>query len=790
MLKLLRRCVPLGLVICLSYACSTTRLLHEDEVLLIKNKLEGLDKSYVPEAKTLLRPRPNRKLFGLFRFKPWVYLKISQGKETNFKTSLQRNFGEPPALLDSVLIQETEQVLTRYLNDKGFFQAEVQSEASIKNKKAKLTYTIKPGDQYHIRNIAFVFSETAIDKYISYRLDRSKIKKGDPYDADELNKERNEISELLRDNGFYYFNRDFIYFEIDSSLGSKQVDITLKIKKARQGYLYEPFKLDSIRMNVAYSVLQNESLESTLDTNRRDEFIFIDQQVQTIRKDILTQNLLLRHGQMFSENTLRLSQSRITDLNVFSYVNYRIIPNDSARKFDLLVLLSPSTKRQIKTDLEASTNSISFFGISGSVSQNHRNVFKGAELLELRANVGIESQPNVAQGSEFFQRTTFNTLEYGLGASLVFPRFLFPFRGWNERNYTRPRTRFSLNYSNQIRIDFNRDVFQANVGYLWTNRVGERYEFFPFEVNLARTNNISALLDSNLRELNDPFLNFSFTNHLTTSTRLSYTSDNLRSSRFKRLTYTRVNLEFAGNTLFTIFQLANLQPDQAQKTLFNLPFFQYIRADVDLRQYWPQRENSYLAGRIFLGVGLPLVNSNTLPLEKRYFIGGTNSIRAWQARSLGPGSFSGYSINRLDQFGEVKIEGSLEERFPIFNKLRGAVFLDLGNIWTLQDTVTAKKDLTNFNFNRFYQEIAVGTGFGFRYDFTYFVVRLDLGIKLIDPAFTRGNRLVARQMFDRNWKSGDWLYELNGSPPTDANGNVALRDYRFMSFNIGIGYPF
>lgn len=790
MLKLLLRYLPLGLVLCLSYACSTTRLLHEDEVLLVKNKVEGIDKSYSSEAKSLLRPRPNRKLFGLFRLKPWVYLKMSQGKETKFKSSIQRNFGEPPALLDSVLIQETEQVLLRYLNDKGFFRAEIKTVDSVRKQKAIVSYIITPGPQYRIRNFDFVFSETPIDKYIYYRLGNSKIKKGDPYDADQLDDERNKISELLRDNGFYYFNRDFIYFEIDSSLGSQQVDISLKIKKARQDYLYEAFKLDSIRMNVAYSIFQNQNENNSLDTTRRDEFVFIDKQEKTIRKDILTQNLLLRHGQMFSENTLRLSQSRITDLNVFGYVNYRILPNDSLRTFDLLVLLSPSTKRQIKTDLEASTNSISLFGISGSISQNHRNVFKGAELLELRANVGIESQQNVAPSSDFFQRTTFNTLEYGLGASLVFPRFLFPFRSWNERNYTRPRTRFSLNYSNQIRLDFNRDVFQANVGYLWTNRVGERYEFFPFEVNLARTNNISASLDSTLRTLNDPFLNFSFTNHLTTSTRLSYTSDNLRSARFKRLTYTRVNIEFAGNTLFSIFRLADLQPNQQQKTIFNLPFFQYIRADVDLRQYWPQRENSYLAGRIFLGVGLPLVNSNTLPLEKRYFIGGTNSIRAWQARSLGPGSFSGYSINRLDQFGEVKIEGSLEERFPIFNKLRGAVFLDLGNIWTLQDTVTAKKDLTNFNFNRFYEEIAVGTGFGLRYDFSYFVVRLDLGLKLVDPAFTKGNRLVARNMFDKDWKSRDWLYELNGSPPVDADGNVLLRNYRFLSFNIGIGYPF
>jgi len=775
------------LLVCLSsgmfWSCSPARLLHEDEVLLVKNKVSGIDKKYVEDIKPLIRPRPNRKLFGLFRIKPWVYLKATQGSENNLKSWANKNFGEEPSLYDTALVSESAVIIGRYLQDKGFFQGNVVPVTEVKRKKAKVNYIITPGKQYTVRSFDFVFSGTSIDKFISYQLNFNKLGVGDPYDADILDAERTRISNFLRDNGFYYFNRDFMYYEIDSSLGTRQVDVILKIKQARQQYYYEAFKMDSIRLNAAYSLFENKGDSTVYDTTRIEEFIFIDKQPETIRKNILKQNLLLRNDQMFSESTLRLSQSRISDLNVFAYVNYRIIPKDSLRKFDLLVLLTPNTKRQIKTDLEASTNSTSLFGISGSVTQISRNVFRGAEMLELRANVGIESQQNLTNQDVFFQRTTFNTLEYGFGIGLVFPRFLFPFKNWNDRNYTRPRTRFGLNYNNQIRLDFTRDVFQANVGYLWTNRVGERYEFYPFEVNLARTNNISTGLDSTLRALNDPFLNFSFTNHLTTSSRLAYTSDHLRSQRYKRMTYTRVTLEFAGNTLFALYSLANLQPDQTQKTILKLPFFQYIRADVDLRQYWQQREDRYLAGRIFLGVGLPLVNSNTLPLEKRYFIGGTNSIRAWQARSLGPGSFSGYSIARLDQFGEVKIEGSLEERFPIFNKLKGAVFLDIGNIWTLEDTVSNKKDFTNFNFSRFYKEIAIGTGFGFRYDFTYFLVRVDLGIKVLDPAFSTGNRWVIANAFNADWKNNHWKNQLNSPASTTSS-------YQFMSFNVGIGYPF
>jgi outer membrane protein insertion porin family len=763
-------------------ACSTTRLLNEDEVLLKKNNISGLNKEYLEELKPLIKPKPNRKLFGVFLVKPWIYLKTSQGKQTDFKARLNRNQGEPPVLLDSTLTEESKNIIRFYLKDKGYFRGTVTAETVIHRKKATVNYLITSGPQYKIRQVEFENTGTPIDKFISYQLNSSEIQKGAAYDADKLNAFRNKIALYLRDNGFYYFNRDFIFYQIDTSAGKRQVDLTIKIKKAKQDFYYEPFRLDSIRVNADYSIFNRQDSLS-LDSMRIGEFVFIDKDPITIRKDILQQQLLLHRDQNFSESTLRLSQSRINDLNVFDYVNYRIQANDSLRAFDLLILLSPATKRQIKTDLEASTNSVSLFGISGTITQINRNVFKGAELLELRANLGIESQQNVATAADFFERTTFNTLEYGFGVSLIFPRFLFPFNTWNTRNYTRPRTRFGLNYSNQIRLDFNRDVFQANVGYLWTNRVGERYEFYPLEINLARTNNISPTLDSSLSAINDPFLNFSFTNHLTTSTRLSYTSDNLRNKRYGRLTFTRVNLEMAGNTLYGIYALAGIQQDQGQKTIFNLPFFQYLRADVDLRQYWPQNEQQYIAGRFFLGVGLPLVNSNTLPLEKRYFIGGTNSIRAWQARTLGPGSFSAYNFARLDQFGEVKIEGSLENRFTIINKLKGAVFLDIGNIWTLKDTVSGKKDLTNFEFSRFWREIAIGTGFGIRYDFTYFVVRLDFGIKLLDPAFLPGQRWVIENAFNPLWRKEEWKTQLTTPAP------LADR-YRYMSFQIGIGYPF
>lgn len=765
-------------------ACNVTKSLYEDEVLITKNKLSGIDKIHKAEMKPLLRPKPNRKLFGLFRTKAWIYQRTTQGKQTKFKSNLSTSFGEPPALVDSISIAETRINLERYLQDKGYFYGQVKPEVKPykrNQKKAVVHYKLETGPRYHVRNIRFEPTTSFIDEFVRYFMyegGRFNLTEGMAFDADEMAQMRTQLANYLREMGFFYFNRDLIYFEVDSALGSHQTDIAIKIKRPRAYYYFEQFAFDSILVNVDYQAYQTHPDEYIQDTVTIEDYFFIDRVPLTIRKDILTQNMLFRKDLIFSESAMRLTQSRINDLQVFGYNNIRIAPNDSLRKLNLIVNLSPNKRRQLKLDSEVSTNSISLFGISGSVTEMRRNIFKGAELLEIRANAGIESQQNVGN-TDVLSRTTFNTLEYGLSVSVSVPRFLWPFNSWNERFYTAPRTRFGISYNRQIRLDFTREVLQANMGYLWTNRARERFELFPVEVSLARTASISDNLRTLLNDLNDPFLAFSFTNYINIASRLAYSVDNLKT----RGTFLRVNIEFAGNTLHAIYDLFDIQTDTVPRRLLNLPYFQYIRADMEYRRHWRHGDKSNFASRIFLGAGIPLQNSIILPLEKRYFAGGNNSLRAWLARSLGPGSFGGYGLQRLDQFGEIRMELNIEERFPIINNFHGAFFIDAGNIWTLKDTTAVKRDLANLSLDRFYKEIAIGTGFGLRYDFSYFVLRLDIGLKVHDPAFVSGSRWVINNLFDRNWRRETWRSELSVNPPLSGR-------YPFTNLNIGINYPF
>jgi len=777
------RFVLMLLTLLLLGACNVTKTLREDEVLVMKNKVSGIDKKARDEMKLLIRPRGNRKFIGLFRIKAWVYQKTGKGRQTNFKESLRSSFGEPPSIIDSAGMRESTANIQRYLADKGYFYGTVETEvipAKRNPKKATVLFRITPGPQYTFRKIEFEPTESQIDEFVAYHMQQSNsfmLVPGQPFDADKMASERTQLANYLREMGFFYFNRDLIYFEVDSALGSQQVDVKLKIKRPREPFAFEQFTFDSIFVNVDYQAYQRQNDALVYDTIQQSDYLFIDRSPPSIRKDILVQNMLFKKGLIFSESAMRLTQSRISDLKVFGYNNIRLQPNDSLRKLNIIVNLTPSNRRQLKLESEVSTNSISLFGIAGSLTETRRNLFKGAEMLEIGANAGIESQQNVT-ATDALSRTAFNTLEYGLSVAITVPRFLWPFNSWNERFYTAPRTRFGIRYNRQIRLDFTREILQANVGYLWMNKARERYEFFPAEISLARTARISDNLSNLLDQFSDPFLQFSFTNYINIATRFAYSIDNLT----RRGTFMRVNFEYAGNTMHALYNIFDFQTNDQTRKFLGLPYFQYVRSDIEYRKYWKHGDASTLASRIFVGAGLPLQNSIILPLEKRYFAGGTNSIRAWLARSLGPGGFGGYG-QRLDQFGEVRLEGNIEERFPIIGNFQGAIFLDAGNIWTLKDTTAVKRDLANFQPNRFYKEIAIGTGFGLRYDFEYFVFRIDIGIKAHDPAFTTGNRWVINKLFDRAWKQDDWRSDLN-TPLADQ-----IR-YPFTSFNIGINYPF
>ncbi len=760
-------------------ACNVTHFLTEDQALVVKHKVRGLNDQLSSESKEMMLPKPNRKFLFLGKFNTWVYLRSSNISEKSFWTKLRNNIGEAPALFDTVDLNINAERLRQFSVNNGYFKADVEASVKIKRKKAKLYYDVSHGTQYVFGDL-IIQDSTLVFQAIKFKSEKSLVKKGEPYSLAILDKERERLVKELKNVGYFFFNKDYIYFEADTSKGNHSVELYLKLKEAKADYVYSAFKIDSIIINPDFNVLapffNQDSIHKTVFGN------YIVGKVFPVKPIVIENAILFNSGEKYNDDVIRTTQRRLNDLKYYSAVSIRPFPKiDGSNKINIYVLLSKGKKYSTTYAADASTNSISTLGISGSASLSNRNVFRGAEFLDLRILGGVESQP--LNNSTLGTNQVFNTLEYGANATFNLPRFAWPFHSLNADKSLVPKSIVSVSYVRQNRLDYERALSSFRFGYEWYNRTNEVFGFYPIEMNLGRTYQIDSVLKELININNDPFLKFTFSDHFTLSSRITYTKNNLNSEKRKKQNFIRVNFEFAGNSLDLISRW--ISPNEAvPRKILGLPYFQYIKTDLDLRKYLQISKNNMLAGRFYLGIGVPLTNSITLPLEKRYFIGGNNSIRAWQARTLGPGNGNIYSSNSVGQFGDMKIESNLEQRFGLYQRLKGAIFMDAGNVWTFKDTVSSRSEYSNFKFNKFINQIAIGTGFGIRFDFSYFVARLDIGIKLRDPSFLNGNEWVIANIFNSQWKSTDWQKNLIVNP-----GNFTNK-YQFTSINIAVGYPF
>lgn len=777
--------------------CKVTNYLEADEEWVVKNRVIGLSAEQREEVSPLLRHKPNRRFLGIFAARAWWNVRARSTNGSKLSEFLANRFGEPPNLLSLDYLDESSANLRYYLADKGYFRSTLEvSKKSAGRKKTELIYRIKTGERSVFGDFTVASAGDSIDPYLRYALsnpEHFKLKKGDPFDADLLDEQRALLSSFLRNSGFYYLNKDMLYYRADTITaqmgadsakvpGVPVVNIMIKVRLPSDPELLRPYHIDQLTIRVNSPSMSRQN-SNGCDSLRIDSNIMVvDCHGRGLKSDEWKRYLTIRPPLLFSEQDIRSFQQRMTDLRLFSYTNLRLESVDSLRLVSLFWEGDLASRRQLRQETEVSSSSVSLLGLAFSISQTRRNLWRSAGIMEIKGNVGAESQQLAGNTPATNTGTVFNTIELGLGLALSLPRLSMPLRSLSTENLIDPRSRMQIQYSRQVRLDFSRELLRSSAAWLWTNRTRERYELVPVEISLARTSNKSAYLDSLLQTLNDPFLRFSFTNYINLASHISYTSD-LLSTQGK---LTRTNIEFAGNLISQFFRVFTSLSNSENKIFGNTPYFRYIRGDVEYRRYFKQDNDHVLASRIFVGLGVPLGSSNILPLEKRYFSGGTNSIRAWLARSVGPGSYAGYGL-RIDQFGECKLEMNVEERFSLIGKLEGAVFVDAGNIWTLRDTTEGRSGLANFRWNEFYREIAVGAGGGLRYDFDFFLIRLDVGVKLLDPAFVTGRRWVGARLSDSEWKQGGWTRDLNGiqEAPRQIPGK-----YPFTSVVVGINYPF
>lgn len=731
------------LIIVLLSACSATKYVPENKYLLDNVRIKSDIKNFKStELKTFLRQTPNSKMFDLISFNLGIYNLSGNNTDVWINRFLKR-IGNPPIIFDSTLTERSEVELQRFFKNKGFENAQVESSVVFNKRKAKVTYNIISNNPYVINTIEYRIQDPIIKDLIEKDSSSSLIRKGNLFDVDVLDNERVRITRLLRNNGYYYFNKEYVRFLADSSLNTNSVDVIIRIRKMertgkRNTVLrsnHEVFSINSITY-----ILVNDVLDINGYTNqktKKDTLFYKDKRIiynnLFINPSILDDNTFITIGDNYSEYDTEKTYRRINNLHVsqFLRIDFSETPllSDSIRKLDCTILLTPSNNQSFAIEAEG-TNSAGDFGIAGKFGYTHRNAFTGGEKfgLQLRAsNEAIGSIRNIL---------SYSAWEIGGETTLQFPRLMFPFVDRDFQRNSNANTEFNLNYSYQTRPDFARTIAGIGLKYRWDSyRQSNMFHTLDFlDLSYVYLPPYSISDEFRNKYLNSStLLKYSYEDHLILRTgySFSYTSKLLQQRRngFSA----KAGIETAGNSFYGIASLLKTPKQENSYVIGNIKFSQYIKLDGEYSYTQFIDPSNRIVYHIAMGIGIPYGNSSILPFEKRYYGGGANSVRGWQVRTLGPGSYNNNGItDYMSQSGDMRADFNIEYRTKLVWLLELGAFIDAGNVWTLLPY--GEQVGGNFDINNIYREIALGYGIGIRFDFSYFLLRLDWGIKAYDPS--------------------------------------------------------
>jgi len=773
-------------------SCSVTKNIPQGEHLLDKVDVvieeEGRRREVREgELTRYVRQKPNKRVLG-FRLHLRLFNMANPSKEKGI-SEMFRKIGEEPVVLDTFQTKQTAINLARYLESKGFYSAQVNDTTRFGRRGAFVQYQVRPGTPHRIRNINYIIEDSLIRDVVLNDTANSIVKRGDRFDIDLLREERKRIESKLREEGYFFFSRDFITFTADTSVNDKKVDIELVLRNRftrnsfgeRISQPYQKFQISNVYIYTNYDPVEFFYLqeENFLDTIRFDDQQFVYSLSTGVKLKTVSNANLIRPGQVYSESIVQKSRDNLNSLGLFRAVNiffrqdetpdtkqnenFLIFGDDitsdslSYGKLNCYIQLTPHTLQSYQIDLLA-TNTASDVGLEGNLSYQHKNLFEGAEIFDtrLRGMVQFLSGDQVSAGS------------YELGGSLglSFPRFLTPFSIDEYQNRYAPRTQITSSYNFQYRPEYTRTVAGANFSYTWRSERRFTHTFTPFEVNVI---NLLAISDDFWDKIKDRYEANSYRNQLVTLTGYNFIYSNQTSAR-SSYSVLRYNFEVSGNILNAIFKAMDVEKVEGAYQLFNTDFSQFVRTDVSYVYNQVLDENNTFVYRVYAGAGLPYGNSAALPFEKKYFSGGSTGVRAWNARGLGPGSYIEEQLQFPNQTADIKLEANFEYRFNLVWLLEGALFLDAGNIWSISPNDDRPGAV--FKPSKFYKEIALGTGGGIRLNLGFFTIRFDVGIKLYDPGVI-------------SVKNGEFLYNYDQWIPFDRKYN--RNDFKF---HFGIGYPF
>lgn len=791
----------------ISFGCSLTRNLEENQYVLYENELQGIEKSDQEALYGLLDQEPNTRFLGtslgvnIYRFGEKFYdsLKIADElgvlkmekaeieksrknnpddrklekreeklsskiegltKKLDYGNALMRT-GNPVTLLDSNLVEKSSKNLEAYLVNHGFFEAEVDYEVTVKNQKATVIYQIVEREPYRIDSIQYKPSSENVEAILKAHRNKTYLKKGNIYVQDDIIQERNRIEDVLKNNGFFMFSKSYINYIVYKDTAKKTVNVERIILNPTFAEKHQAYTLDSItfRINAPSNQFTDQRVQRSF--NGIDFSFYRDR----FSEKVLSSRILLQEGTKYSRTNAIETQRLLSNLDLFRFVNITFDTLGTRLRADIIT--QPNQKYQL-TNQAGLTITEQLPGPFFSTALRNRNFFRAGEILEFNFRAGLEGVAS-ATGQGVYQSSEVNA-----GFAVIFPRFLIPFAPGTLQKFGKynpnTRTQFGYNYTN--RPEYTRNSINGKLSYNWQTRDSRQiFTFNLADLSYVRTPRIQEEFQDILVQLQEEGNNLiwsflpSFVSSISGQTIINFNKyGNFNTNKASLL---KLFFESGGTSINFFDTPSNDEPG------IEFANFQWLKTQIDFRRYYPVNKKQTFAYRFNFGWAKPYgVSAGILPYEKYFFAGGGTSIRAWQARRLGPGSSvpqtgeGGEYDYTNEQPAEMILESMLEYRRNLFGYFDMALFIDAGNSWMIG--VDRSRPGADFRWDRFYKEIAVGVGIGLRMDFDFLVIRLDLATKAVDPSKPEGERWVFDNVSFKN--------------PFGRRGQTV--------FNFGIGYPF
>lgn len=777
--------IAIALLLTALSACRSTRHVPEgkmllDDISILVDDSAGLDRT---ELINYVRQQPNHKVLGFAKLQLGVY-NMSGRDTTRWYNRWLRRLGQPPVIYDSELTEASTRQLRQALVNKGFMDAQVEADATVSDDSTRIRvdYRLYPGKAHVIRNMAYEFSDTAIERIVMADSANFTLNRGENLDRTALDAERTRLTALMRDAGYYGFSKEYITFTADTAEQSLDVDLTMVVRPPRplRHQAGASSEADSIATHRRYVINRIIFVAGSTRGLRREDIagaegdtvnykgitVIYPDRDHYLLPSALEEKCFLHRDMTYSTEAVNRTYESLAQLGIIKSINIDMVPTgfvDGTERLDAYIFLTRNKKQGVTFELEG-TNSEGDFGFGVGVAYQHRDLARRSNLLTTKFRVNYESLSGNLSNLINDRYT-----EYAAEVGLTFPKYMMPFLSRSFRQRSKASTELALSFNYQERPEYTRVIAGAAWKYKWNtpdNRVRRTWDLVDVNYVYLPESTIDFI---NQIAPDNPLLRYSYEDHfiMRTGYTINITNKQIATSlpgryRLQPSVYTlRASAETAGNLLYAISSLSNQRRDDGVYTVFGIQYSQYAKAEVDYSLTLNLTNRHAFAFHAGFGIGVPYGNSRVLPFEKRFYAGGANGVRGWGVRTLGPGSFDSRNsvTDFINQCGDIRLDLSAEYRAKLFWVFEGAAFIDAGNIWTIHNYENQPGGM--FHFNTFWKQIALAYGIGLRMDFSYFLLRFDLGVKAHNPAMNQERWPIIHP----RWK-------------------------RDTSFHFSVGYPF